>query len=71
MDRQAVDLDPEGQVPAPDPLLDLLGRMRGAVVQDQVQNADLLAPEGSISAPPAASRRLIWTEVGEFFAMTA
>jgi hypothetical protein len=47
MDRQPVDLDPEGQVQAPDPLLDLLGRMRGAVVQDQVQNGDLLPPEAA------------------------
>ena len=45
MDRQPVDLDPEGQSQALDPLFDLLGRMRGTIVQDQMQDADLLAPE--------------------------
>lgn len=47
MDRQPLDRDPEGQVQAGDPLLDLPGCMRGAVVQGQVQNADLPAPEAA------------------------
>ena len=45
MDRQPVDLDPERQVQAFDPFFDLFGRMRGAVVENQMQDADLLAPE--------------------------
>lgn len=47
VDRQPVNLDPEWQAEALDPLFDLLGRMGRAVIQDQMQNSDLLAPEAA------------------------
>lgn len=45
IDWQPVDADLEGQLQRPNPATDLLGRMGGAIVQDQMQNSDALGPK--------------------------
>lgn len=45
IDWQPVDADLEGQPQRPNPATDLLGRMGGAIVQDQMQNSDALGPK--------------------------
>lgn len=45
VDRQPVDTHLEGKLQRPNPAPDLLGRMGGTIVQDQMQDTDALDPE--------------------------
>lgn len=45
IDRKPMDADLEGQLQRPNPAPDLLGRMGGTIVQDQMQDTDAFDPE--------------------------